>query len=176
VGSVMAFQFTAVLFLQEQQGWSAIETGLLLAIGGLDAILAPTLAPPLVRRFGNGRVLVVGLVVAVLGYVAFVPLNGEVGLMVVGLLALSVAFALAYGPLTLVGTDGAEESEQGLASGLMTMSFQFGGAIGLAIATAAVLVSQLRAGMAVAVVLAVVGLAVTLPLAWTTRARTAAAR
>ncbi|WP_181784299.1 MFS transporter, partial [Pseudonocardia pini] len=171
VGSFMAFQFTAVLFLQERLGWSSIETGLLLAVGGLDAVLAPTLAPPLVRRFGNGRVLVAGLVAAVLGYAAFLPLNGSVAAMVAGLLAISVAFALAYGPLTLVGTDSADESEQGLASGLMTMSFQFGGAIGLAIATAAVLTADLHAGMVVAVLLAVVGLAVTLPPARTQAGR-----
>ncbi|SDG39413.1 Predicted arabinose efflux permease, MFS family [Pseudonocardia oroxyli] len=165
VGSFMAFQFSAVLFLQEQLGWSSIETGLLLAIGGLDAVLAPTLAPPLVRRVGNGRVLVAGLGLAAVGYLGFLPLDGTVSLMAAGLLAISVAFALAYGPLTLVGTDRAEESEQGLAGGLMTMSFQFGGAIGLAVATAAVVSADLRAGIVVAVALAVAGVAVTAPLA-----------
>lgn len=165
VGSFMAFQFSAVLFLQEELGWSSIETGLLPAVGGLDAVLAPTLAPPLVRRVGNGRVLVAGLGLAAVGYLGFLPLDGRVSLMAAGLLAISVAFALAYGPLTLVGTDRADESEQGLAGGLMTMSFQFGGAIGLAIATAAVVSADLRAGVVVAVTLAVAGVAVTAPLA-----------
>ena len=47
--------------------------------------------------------------------------------------SLGLAFALAYGPLTIVATDGVDEHEQGLASGLLNVSFQFGAAIGLAV-------------------------------------------
>ncbi len=43
-----------------------------------------------------------------------------------------IVLALAYGPLTIVATDGVAESEQGLAGGLLYTSFQFGAAIGLA--------------------------------------------
>jgi hypothetical protein len=47
-----------------------------------------------------------------------------------------VAFALAYGPLTIVATDGIAEAEQGLAGGLLGTSFQFGAALGLSVVTA----------------------------------------
>ncbi len=43
IGSFIAFQFVAVLYLQELRGWSALETGVALLPVGIDAILA---APP----------------------------------------------------------------------------------------------------------------------------------
>ena len=58
VGAFVAFQFVAVLYLQELRGWSALETGLALTIVGIDAILAPTLTPWLVGRFGTAAVIV----------------------------------------------------------------------------------------------------------------------
>jgi sugar phosphate permease len=51
------------------------------------------------------------------------------------LVLVGVAFALAYGPLTLAATEGVSESEQGLAGGLLYTSFQFGAALGLAVVT-----------------------------------------
>jgi sugar phosphate permease len=48
---------------------------------------------------------------------------------------LGLAFTLVYGPLTIIATDGVADAEQGLASGLWNTSFQFGAAIGLAVAT-----------------------------------------
>jgi sugar phosphate permease len=45
-------------------------------------------------------------------------------------------FALAYGPLNIAATSGVAAHEQGLASGLVNTSFQFGGAFVLAVATA----------------------------------------
>ena len=54
VGSFVGFQFIAVLYLQELRDWSELETGLALMVIGIDAVLAPTLTPWLVNRFGNG--------------------------------------------------------------------------------------------------------------------------
>jgi sugar phosphate permease len=45
-------------------------------------------------------------------------------------------FALAYGPLNIAATNGVAANEQGLASGLVSTSFQFGGALVLAVVTA----------------------------------------
>jgi sugar phosphate permease len=54
-----------------------------------------------------------------------------------------LGFALAYGPLNVAATNGVAPHEQGLAGGLVNTSFQFGGALVLAIATA---VSAANAG------------------------------
>ena len=137
VGSFMGFQFVTVLYLQELRGWSEIETGLALAVIGIDAILAPTLTPVLVNRFGNHRVVFGGLVLAAAAYALFLPLGPDwtYAAMLPAFLLLGGAFALAYGPLTIAATDGVAEREQGLASGLLTSSFQFGAALGLAVVT-----------------------------------------
>lgn len=169
VGSFMGFQFVAVLYLQELRGWSTIQTGLALAVVGIDAVLAPTLPPLLVRRFGNNRVIVAGFALAVLAYTLFLPLTGDGSYwqMLPAFLVLGLAFTLAYGPLTIAATDDVAGHEQGLASGILTTSFQFGAALGLAGVTAVVVAAAplsyeaLRAGLLVALAAAVAGVAVT---------------
>ena len=47
-----------------------------------------------------------------------------------------LGFALAFGPLNVAATNGIAAEEQGLAGGLLNTSFQFGGALVLAIVTA----------------------------------------
>ncbi|WP_205629525.1 MFS transporter [Jiangella muralis] len=168
----VGFQFIAVLYLQEYRGWSELQTGLALMILGLDAILAPTLTPVLVRRFGNGRVIVAGLMLATIGYALFLRVGADwtYAAMLPSLLLLTTAFALAYGPLTIAATDGVAAEEQGLASGVLTTSFQFGAALGLAVVTAVVVsgsgpagadLDTFRTALLVPLAGAVIGVAIT---------------
>ncbi|MFF0771536.1 MFS transporter [Nonomuraea wenchangensis] len=139
-GAFFGFQFIAVLYLQELRGWSSLQTSLAMLAVGADAILAPTLTPRLVNRFGNAKVIVAGLLLAVLSYVLFLPIGMDTVYLAMfpTMIILGVAFALAYGPLTIVATDGVGESEQGVAGGLLYTSFQFGAALGLAASTAVI--------------------------------------
>ncbi|MFG6197554.1 MFS transporter [Nonomuraea sp. JJY05] len=136
-GAFFGFQFIAVLYLQEVRGWTSLQTSLAMLAVGADAVLAPTLTPRLVNRFGNARVILAGLLLAVLSYVLFLPIGTDTVYLAMfpTMILLGVAFALAYGPLTIVATDGVDESEQGLAGGLLYTSFQFGAALGLAAST-----------------------------------------
>jgi hypothetical protein len=52
------------------------------------------------------------------------------------MLLAGLGFALAYGPLNIAATSGIAPEEQGLAGGLLNTSFQFGGALVLAVVTA----------------------------------------
>ncbi|WP_409375141.1 hypothetical protein [Streptomyces justiciae] len=74
---------------QELRGWSSFRTALALVIMGCDAVLAPTLTPRLVARFGNARVVVGGFLLAV----------------------------LAYGPLTIAVTEGGTTPSRGSRAG-----------------------------------------------------------
>ena len=138
VGSFVGFQFIAVLYLQELRGWSALQTGLALIVAGIDAVIAPTITPTLVRRFGNQRVLLAGTLLAVAAYTAFLPLDVDwsYAMMLPTLILIGLGFAFAFGPLTIAATDGVDESEQGLASALFNASVQFGAALVLAVVTA----------------------------------------
>ncbi|MFF4986459.1 MFS transporter [Streptosporangium saharense] len=139
-GAFFGFQFIAVLYLQELRGWGSLQTSLAMLAIGADAVLAPTLTPRLVNRFGNSRVILAGLLLAVLSYVLFLPIGLDTVYLAMfpTMILLGVAFALAYGPLTIIATDGVDESEQGLAGGLLYTSFQFGAALGLAASTAVI--------------------------------------
>jgi len=139
-GSWVGFQFIAVLYMQQVRGWSALETGLAIFPGGaMVAVLAPSLTPRLVGRFGVTRVIVAGLSSAAVAFALFLPIGLDspywTAMFPTFVLA-GLAFALAYGPLNIAATNGIAPEEQGLAGGLVNTSFQFGGALVLAIVTA----------------------------------------
>jgi MFS family permease len=139
-GSWVGFQFLAVLYMQQLRGWSAIETALAIFPGGaMVALLAPTLTPRLVARLGVTRVIVAGLTSAAAAFALFLPIGLDspywTAMFPTFVLA-GLAFALAYGPLNIAATNGIAPEEQGLAGGLVNTSFQFGGALVLAVVTA----------------------------------------
>ncbi|MFD3329874.1 MFS transporter [Streptomyces sp. NPDC058701] len=137
-GAFFGFQLLAVLYLQELRGWSTLQTSLAMVVIGIDAVLSPTVVPRLVARFGNGRLIFAGLLLAALAYGLFLPLGADWSYLVMlpSLILLGLAFALVYGPLTIVATEGVAEEDQGLAGGLLYTSFQFGAALGLSAVTA----------------------------------------
>jgi MFS family permease len=149
LASFAGFQFLVTLYLQEVRGWSALQTGLAMLIVGVDTVLAPTLTPRLVNRFGNTRVLFGGLLLAVAAYALFLPVGPDwsYAAMLPTMALLGLAFALAYGPVTMAATEGVAESEHGVAGGLLYTGIQFGTALGLS-AVAAVGLGMLDGGPA----------------------------
>jgi len=140
-GGWIGFQFIVTLYLQQLRGWSPLETGLAIFPGGaLVAILSPRIAP-LIGRFGVTRLIVAGLISITVGYGLFLPIGLDstyVAAMLPTFLLAGLGFALAFGPLNVAATTGVAPEEQGLAGGLLNTSFQFGGALALAIATAVI--------------------------------------
>jgi len=132
-GSFFGFQFIASLYLQELLGWTPMQTSLALMAIGIDAVVAPILTPRLVDRFGNVRVILAGFLLALACYGLFLRMGFDwtYAAMFPSMLLLGLAFALGYGPLTIVATDGIAEDEHGLASGLVNTAIQFGAALGL---------------------------------------------
>jgi len=139
IGGWFGFQFIATLYMQQLRGWSALETGLaIFPAGVLVAILAPRIAP-LIERFGATRLIALGLASPAAGYALFLPigLDSPYALaMLPTFLFTGLGFGLAYGPLNVAATNGVAPEEQGLAGGLVNTSFQFGGALVLAVVTA----------------------------------------
>ena len=173
-GSWVGFQFILTLYLQELRGWSALETGFAIFPAGLlVALIAPRLAP-LIERFGFNRLIVAGLTSLVVAYALFLPIglhSGYLAAMLPTFLLAGLGFGLSFGPLNIAATNGVHPTEQGLAGGLLNTSFQFGGALFLAIVTAVIgtndnlraspesLLSDFRPGLVVSVVAASLGVA-----------------
>jgi Na+/melibiose symporter-like transporter len=138
-GGWVGFQFIATLYMQQLLGWSPLQTGLAIFPGGaLVAVLAPRIAP-LVARFGVTRLILAGMTSVTVGYALFlrIGLDSTYATTVLPTILLAgLGFALAYGPLNIMATTGIAPTEQGLAGGLLNTSFQFGGALVLAIVTA----------------------------------------
>jgi MFS family permease len=138
-GGWVGFQFVLTLYLQQLRGWSALETGFAIFPAGLIvALLSPRIAP-LVARFGVTRLVVTGMISIAAAYALFLPIGLDstyAFAMLPTFILAGLGFGLAFGPLNIAATNGIAPTEQGLASGLLNTSFQFGGALFLAIATA----------------------------------------
>ncbi|MGI5155658.1 MFS transporter [Microbispora sp. CA-102843] len=158
------FQFLITLYLQEWRGWNTMQTCLAMLVIGIDTVLAPTLTPRLVNRFGNTRVLFGGIALAAVAYALFLPVGMDwtYAAMLPALLLLGLSFSLAYGPLTMAATEGVDEDEHGLAGGLLYTAMQFGTALGLSAVTAVSVTAgsgpnALRTALVVPVAAAVLG-------------------
>ena len=176
VGGWFGFQFIATLYMQQLRGWSPLETGLAIFPGGLlVALLAPRIAP-LVMRFGIRPLITVGLASTAIGYALFLPIGLDSAYATAifpTMIFAGLGFALAYGPLNIAATNGVAPEEQGLASGLVNTSFQVGGALVLAVATAVAtantgadgssqaLLDGFQAAVVVSVIAATLGVVVT---------------
>ncbi len=175
-GSWIGFQFVLTLYLQQMRGWSSLETGVAIFPAGLIvALLSPRMAP-LIGRFGVNRLIATGMVLLVAAYALFLPVGLRSGYalgMLPTFLLAGLGFGLAFAPLNVAATTGIRPQEQGLAGGLVNTSFQFGGALFLAVATAVysshrgagaspeAAFGGFHAALVVSVIAAVLGLAVT---------------
>ncbi|MDT3396618.1 MFS transporter [Streptomyces sp. B1866] len=177
LGSWMGTLFVLTLYMQDVRDWSALATGLAVCpTGVVVALLAPRIVAPLVGRFGAPRVILAGLASAALAYAALLPLDADSsywGGMFPAFVLVGLAFTFSYGPLNIVATNGIAAQEQGVASGLVNTSFQFGAALVLAVVTAVQqahtgsggspqdLMDGLHAALWVPLIVSAVGIAVT---------------
>ncbi len=141
LGSWFGFQFMGTLYMQDLRDWSAIQMALaFLPTGLIVASVSPNIGR-LVNRVGTTLPVALGLTSLAASYVLFLDIGSNTdyltGMLPTFILA-GIGFALTFGPLNMAATGGVAPEEQGLASGLVYTSFQIGGAIGLAIATAVI--------------------------------------
>ncbi|MFI7450668.1 MFS transporter [Nonomuraea sp. NPDC049714] len=170
MGSYVSFQFVAMQYFQNLLGWSALGTALVFLPAGVIVALSSTRVGNLADRFGTGKLIVIGAASLAGGYAMFLGISDTPslgGLVLPGMLLLGVAFALSFPPLNIQATNGVDDEEQGLASGLLNTSGQVGGAVVLAVVTAVLTsgggglsIGSLRAAIVVCLVLALVGVAI----------------
>jgi EmrB/QacA subfamily drug resistance transporter len=141
LGSWFGFQFIGTLYMQNLRGWSPIEMALAFLPAGLIVAFGSPNIGRLVSRVGPAIPVGLGLVSLGLAYLLFWNISADASYLTAMLptfILSGIGFTLAFGPLTIAATSDVKDEEQGLASGLVYTSFQLGGAVGLAIATAVI--------------------------------------
>jgi EmrB/QacA subfamily drug resistance transporter len=140
-GAYVAFQFIGTLYLQNMLGWSSFETALgFLPAGLLVAFLSPN-AGKVADRIGTERMVAIGMALFVVGYALFLRIGTSsdyVATVMPTIVLIGLGFAITFPALNMQATNGVDDNEQGLASGLFNTSSQVGGAIVLAVATAVI--------------------------------------
>ncbi|MFJ9317006.1 MFS transporter [Pimelobacter simplex] len=131
--------FLLTLYLQETLGFSAVTAGLVLAVLGVGTVLGGLLAPRVIARTGGPVAIVGGLVVqaaATLPLVLLGPDRGWLVLLLVASFVGGVANLVAIVGYAVTATAGVPEDQQGLATGLVTMSQQVGITLGTPVMSA----------------------------------------
>ena len=131
-----ALVFLTTLYLQNVLGLSPFVTGLIFGVPGLAAVAAGVVAGRLIGRFGGRIVLTVGLAVQGLATLPLVFLDADRAALVVLVPALFIGFfghVTAIVAYTVTGTSGLPDEDQGLATGLTSMTQQVAITIGVPI-------------------------------------------
>ncbi|MEV7777152.1 MFS transporter [Kitasatospora sp. NPDC088351] len=134
-----AIVFLLTIYLQTVLGYSALVTGLVFGVPGVTAALAGVLGPRLLGRVGARNSLVAGLVVQGASNAVLLLLGTDrTGIVLVIASSAIGFFGHVYGIVayTVTATSGLPDHEQGLATGLTTMTQQVAFALGIPVISA----------------------------------------
>ncbi|MFD6436925.1 MFS transporter [Streptomyces venezuelae] len=133
--------FLMTLYLQEVLGYSALATGLAFGVLGVGTVVGGLLGGRAVSRFGGRSTILGGGAVQAAATVSLVALGTSGGWLY---LLLAATFVGGVGNMLLIvgfmvtATSGVADSEQGLATGLATMTQQVGITLGIPVMSAIV--------------------------------------
>jgi EmrB/QacA subfamily drug resistance transporter len=180
LGSAMfAVFYATTLYMQQVLHYSALRTGLAYLPFGTSILVAAGVAPALVTLAGIRLVSVAGSAISIAGLflLARVPATGHLLTdIIVPTVVVGLGAGLVIVPTSVAAMSGVESARHGVASALLNVSRQLGGALGLAVIatiTAGVsaraaaagqaapdaLTSGFHAGFAVSAALVIAGLA-----------------
>lgn len=137
-GAVIVSQFLLLtLYMQEVLHYSPITTGVMYIPLQLTIILFSSVTEALVTRVGIKKVLPAGLALSALAFVLFarLPVGGHyVTDLLPAFFISGLAVAMVFVSMNIGALTGVRPADAGVASGLINMNFQIGGAIGVAAA------------------------------------------
>ncbi len=128
--------FFLTQFVQEIFGFSPLKTGMaFLPLPVTLFITSQVTARLLAQRFSGRSLMLVGLVIATLGLhqASLLDATSSYLSLAVPLVLFGLGAGLTFVPLTAMSLDGVRPADAGAASGLVNVSQQVGGAIGLAV-------------------------------------------
>ncbi|MGW1135450.1 MFS transporter [Streptomyces griseoluteus] len=136
--------FLLTLYLQNVLGFSPLAAGLSFGVLGAGTVVGGSVAPRVIGRLGTRRTLIVGGLVQAVSTAALLGLgegNGSLPLLLTVTFTGGVGNMLVIVGFMVTATSGLADQEQGLATGLATMTQQIGITMGApvmsAVATAA---------------------------------------
>lgn len=126
------------VFVQDQLGYTPLQSGAVLVPAGLAMALAMPVAGTLSDRLGARSFVVVGLVIATIASFAFRDLSTDwsFSLLATVMLWRSLGLGLLFTPLTSAALWNVPRNLGGRASGIINTVWQVGGSIGIAASTA----------------------------------------
>jgi EmrB/QacA subfamily drug resistance transporter len=135
--AMFAWFFLSALYLQLVLGYSPLQVGLaFLPANLIMGFFSLGISAKLVMRFGIRAPLATGLGLAAAGLLLFAraPVDGNFIVDVLpSMILLGLGAGMAFNPVLLAAMSDVEESQAGLASGVVNTSFMMGGALGLAV-------------------------------------------
>jgi EmrB/QacA subfamily drug resistance transporter len=135
--AMFAWFFLSALYLQLVLGYSPLQVGLAFLPGNLVMMaLSIGVSAKLVMRYGVRIPLAAGLGVAAIGLLLFAraPVDGNFVVDVLpSMILLGLGAGIAFNPVLLAAMSDVEQSDAGLASGIVNTAFMMGGALGLAV-------------------------------------------
>lgn len=175
VGGMFSMFFFLSQYLQGVQGFSPLETGI--AFLPMTAVMFSMVrfVPRLAARWGDTRLLLTGVSVALVGMAALSRLGETTPFfpsIAIPLVLLGLGMGSALAPLTAAGIAGVEAADAGAASGVVNAAQQLGASLGVSVLVTIVAAPQTglalhgaaRADLADAVGTALTGSAVLLAL------------
>lgn len=131
--------FLLTLYLQDILGYNAITAGLILGVLGIGTVVGGLIAPKLIGKTNSKTAIIIGFLIQAAATLplAFVSDNRTwlVPLLIVTFIG-GIANLVAIVGYTVTSTAGVPSHQQGLATGLVTMSQQVGIALGTPIMSA----------------------------------------
>ena len=136
VGAMFGMFFFITQYLQGAEGYSALSAGLAFLPVSLSVFAMVRAVPRLIPRFGEMRVLVGGLTLALIGMAWLSQISVDVDYatqVAPPMLLLGIGMGAAFTPLTSLGIAGVADQDAGAASGLVNTAHQLGGTLGIGI-------------------------------------------
>jgi predicted MFS family arabinose efflux permease len=131
--------FLLTLYLQKVLGYSPLAAGLSFAVPGAGTVIGGVLGPRVIGALGSRNTLVAGFLVQAAATVPLVFLGDHawwIAVLLVTTFAGGIANLVAIVGFMVTATSGLPDEEQGLATGLATMSQQVGITMGIPIMSA----------------------------------------
>lgn len=132
--SLYATLFLLPVYLQNMQGYTAFATGMVLLPSALMSMVSFMMAGPLAQRFDPRKLLAVGSLLMFAGSLGLSQLTTASGSpdLFLPMLLRGASLGFLFIPLTLASLGSLKPEQMGVGSGMINLTRQLGGSVGIA--------------------------------------------